>query len=263
MPALQQEYDYYEYARRRQGTVRNTVPTSGVRKNNNVSSTTKVASKTPATTSVHPKNLKTTTTREITRNATRIATRDNNFISTNKKVSTKKASASKAKAASKKASIDPVVFNKKNTVKKPQEMKLTKPKSSPNAKAIQKQKAKVKEMFRNLVVASLVFGMFFLICYRYSSINESFNELNNLKTDVKNKQTINAQLESNIKQNTDLAYIENYAKYQLGMQKPKESQIQKVSVGKQDKIITPVNIIEEEEESFIEKLAKDIRKILD
>ena len=78
-------------------------------------------------------------------------------------------------------------------------------------------------------------------------INEAFNNLSDLKADVRNKQTINSQLESNIKQNTDLAYIENYAKYQLGMQKPKESQIQKVVVGKQDKILVPIEIKEEEE----------------
>ena len=106
-------------------------------------------------------------------------------------------------------------------------------------------------MFKNIVMASLVFGMLFLICYRYSSINEAFNELNDLKSNLRNKQTVNAQIESNIKQNTDLAYIENYAKYQLGMQKPKDTQIQKVSVQKQDKIILPIEIEEEEEKSFI------------
>lgn len=253
MPALQQEYDYYEYARRRQGTVKNTVPTSAVRKNtsNKVSST-----------KVNPRTLKTTTTREVTRNSTRIATRDNDFIGTKRKVATKKV-ATKAKTTSKKASIDPVVFNSKKEIKKPQEMKLTKPKASLNAKAIQKQKAKVKEMAKKLFVSTLVFGMFFLICYRYSSINESFNELNNLKQDVRNKQTINAQLEKNIKENTNLEEIEIYAKYQLGMQKPKESQIQKISIGKQDKIITPVVVEEEQEDGIIAKIAKDIRKILD
>ena len=94
MPALQQEYDYYEYARRRQGTVKTAVPNSAVRKNtsNKVSAT-----------KVNPKTLKTTTTRDITRNSTRIATRDDNFIGTKRKATSSKV-ATKAKTTSKKAS---------------------------------------------------------------------------------------------------------------------------------------------------------------
>ena len=60
-----------------------------------------------------------------------------------------------------------------------------------------------------------------------------------------------------------ISYIENYAKYQLGMQKPKESQVQKISIGKQDKIILPVEINEEEEKSLFENILQDVRKILD
>ena len=46
------------------------------------------------------------------------------------------------------------------------------------------------------------------------------------------------------------------------MQKPKDSQIQKVVIDKEDKIATPV-VIEEEEETFWKKLMNDIRNILD
>jgi len=250
MPALKEEYDYYKYAsNRRQGTVKNTVPTSAVRKKSTSSRATY------QTTKVQTKNLKTTTTRDITRNATRIATRDDNFIGTKKKASTKRANtSSKARQTNKNTSLDPVVFNNKKSIKKPQEMTLKKPKSNVKSKSVANQKARVKEMFRNFVVASLGFGMLFLICYRYSTINEAFNELNHLKSELKNKQTVNAQIESNIKQNTDLAYIENYAKYQLGMQKPNDSQIKKVNVKKQDKIILPIEIEEEQEKGFFESL---------
>ena len=47
------------------------------------------------------------------------------------------------------------------------------------------------------------------------------------------------------------------------MQKPKESQIQKINVGKQDKIILPIEIYEEEEKNLFENLIEDIKKILD
>ena len=47
------------------------------------------------------------------------------------------------------------------------------------------------------------------------------------------------------------------------MQKPKELQIQKISVEKQDKIITPIEIKEDEEESLIANIFTDLLKILD
>lgn len=264
MPALKEEYDYYEYAsRRRQGTVKNTVPSSAVHRNTNSSrsNVTKTTSRNNysknISTNVNTRNLKTSTTRDITKNATRVATRDDSFIGTKKKTST----TSSKKQTSKKTSLDPVVFNKKTAMKKPQEMTLKRPVSNIKSKNVAKQKARVKEMFRNVVTALFIFGMLFLICYRYSTINEAFNNLNNVKNELKNKNTVNAQIESNIKQNTDLSYIENYAKYQLGMQKPKDSQIQKVSVKKQDKILMPVEIKEDlEEKNFFEKLIDKIVK---
>ena len=289
MPALKEEYDYYEYAsKRRQGTVKSAVPYSAVHKKgssvgndvNKISTShtsaartttvskkvTSQSRKTVSNASIKTKsqsknlNLKTTTTRDVTKNATRAATRDDSFIGTKKKTTTTSA---RKKQSSKNISIDPVVFNNKKTLKKPQEMTLNRPVSNVKSKSVAKQKARVKEMFRNVVVDSLVFGMMFLICYRYSSINEAFNELNDLKNELRNKQTINAQIESNIKQNTDLAYIENYAKYQLGMQKPKDSQIQKVSVQKQDKILLPIEIEEEEEKSIFNNLVDSVLSVLE
>lgn len=252
MPALKEEYDYFEYAKRRQGTVKNTVPSSGASKKNNIASSNKSAQKL---------NVKTSTTREITKKATRIATQDD-FVGSKKNINRKK---DVVKTISKNKLPDDFInnSNKKKTYAKPQEMTLKRPKSNVKAKNIAKQKARVKEMFKNFIIALVLFGMFFLICYRYSSINEAFNEVNDIKSDLKKQQTINAQLESSIQKSTDLAYIENYAKYQLGMQKPKDSQIQKINVKKQDKITTPIEIKEEEEESKITIILNDLLKILD
>ena len=74
--------------------------------------------------------------------------------------------------------------------------------------------------------------------------------------------SLNAQLESDIETQTDLSNIETYAKYQLGMQKPKDSQIKRIIVTKEDKISTPV-VIESEESSFLSNLWHDIVNILD
>ena len=264
MPALKEEYDYYEYARRRQGTVKNTVPSSAVHKSTNQTSK-RVSDTTKTSRTVQTINLKTSTTRDVTKNATRLAAQDD-FLGSKNKVTTKKSNTTnKVSKRKNNLSDDFLLTNKKSTktYAKPQEMTLKKPKSNVKAKTIAKQKARVKEMFRNFTVASLVFGMFFLICYRYSSINEAFNEVNDMKSNLRKQQTINSQLESTIQANTDLAYIENYAKYQLGMQKPKDSQIQKINVTKKDKITTPIEIKEEKEVGMLETIFNDLLKVLD
>ena len=47
------------------------------------------------------------------------------------------------------------------------------------------------------------------------------------------------------------------------MQKPKYSQIKKINVKKQDKITTPIEIKEEEEEGVFTKILNGLLKILD
>ena len=102
-----------------------------------------------------------------------------------------------------------------------------------------------------------------MICARYAQINEKFNNVNSLEKKLASAQALNEQITSEIESKTDLNYIEKYAKYQLGMQKPKDSQIVKIAYDKQDKISTPVVIEEEKEESFLEKLLNDLRNLID
>ena len=84
-----------------------------------------------------------------------------------------------------------------------------------------------------------------MICYRYSVLNEEFSGIKKLQTQLVEAQAVNDQLQAEIESKTDLTYVENYAKYQLGMQKPSASQIQYVNVEKQDKITKPVTIEDE------------------
>ena len=244
MPALAHDYDYYGYARSRQGVARNATPVS------------------------RPKQTQTThrPTSESTKAAIRNALSDDFVGGSSKKAVTKdNIRVATAKKKSKQEEIEPVVFKKKENIQKPEELKLKKMEMAKKAKAkkVQKQKAKVKETIIHVMLTGILFAMFFLICYRYTAINESFSELNAMKSSLKEKETINEQVESSIKQNTDLAYIENYAKYQLGMQKPKSSQIQKIAIDKKDKITTPIEIREETEKGLLEKLLDDFMKIID
>ena len=156
------------------------------------------------------------------------------------------------------ANIDvPVVVKKKVELQKPEEMKLQKPKV--DEKTVQKtQKAK-----KSIIATFLAFGMLFLICMRYAQINELTHRINSLEKELSSAESLNQQLSAEVDSKTDLAYIEKYAKYQLGMQKPDEKQIVRIAYDKQDKISTPIIIEEENESSFWTKLFNDLRSIID
>jgi len=114
--------------------------------------------------------------------------------------------------------------------------------------------------FRHIMLFTMLAAIALFICYRYSIINEKFNQVEKLKKELANSQTINEQLQADIDSETDISYIENYAKYQLGMQKPQASQTVRISIDKNDKIFTPVKIEDEIHENtwldgVVEKLA--------
>lgn len=167
---------------------------------------------------------------------------------------TNKSAVTKSRA---KYDIDiPVMVKKKVEIQKPKEMKLTKPKS----KAVARKKEGIK---RTVFCSLIAISAFFLICVRYAEINEKFNQVNSLEKDLNSAVALNQQLTSDIESKTDLSYIEKYAKYQLGMQKPDESQVVRIAYDKQDKISSPIVIEEEKEEDFISKLINDLKNLID
>ncbi len=143
--------------------------------------------------------------------------------------------------------------------RKPEELKLKKPSVS----SAQKRKAKEKFVSRAKMLVGLLagFSIAFLICYRYSLINERFNQVEKKKQELVTARTVNEQIQADIDSQTDLSYIENFAKYQLGMQKPSNSQIVYVNVEKEDRIITPVSVEEEKEKNWFDKLYDKIMKL--
>lgn len=86
----------------------------------------------------------------------------------------------------------------------------------------------VKVSHKNEVVVVLsivfVFMMIMVITYRYNVISEKNLLSQNLKSEleVTEANLLNAKIQ--VEQNTDLDYIEAYAKQKLGMQKPSSSQ---------------------------------------
>ena len=102
------------------------------------------------------------------------------------------------------------------------------------------------------------------IVYRFSLINEKFNEVEKAKKRLANSITINEQIQADIDSQTDISYIENYAKYQLGMQKPQESQIVYVNNEKKDKIFTPIKIDSEvHERTWFDEVVENVASIFE
>ena len=226
MPAVKYAYDYDEYRDRSQKGVAKNARSVSV--SSNMSAQRKV-SRTP----------------ESTRNMVRSVTSQN---TTQRKVTSN---------VRKKEHVNidiPIATKKKINVEKPKEMKLTKPKA--------KAKAKVIATKKGIILGTVIVAFLFLICMRYTEINEKFNEVNALEKDLASAKALNQQLNANIESKTDLGYIEKYAKYQLGMQKPNESQIVRIAYEKRDKISTPIIIDEEEDSSFLSRLFNDLRNFL-
>lgn len=243
MPAVDYDYAYY-----------NKASSQDVAKNARSSLASKNVSAGKKTNS----NVRTATTKNISANV------DSRRKSSTSKVASqanrKKVNGSQTSQRRKQnhESIDAPIFSKKKIeISKPEELKLTKPKVDTKAKK------KVEGAKRSIVFTIMAFGMLFVVCTRYTKINEMTHEVNSLNKELRGLVHKNEQLSDEINSKTDLKYIEDYAKYQLGMQKPKESQIVRITYEKQDKISTPIEIIEEEEDSFWDRLLNDLKNLID
>ena len=299
MPQLQYNYDYNEYERARSNrasksrstttsgrsvsrNVKNTSAkretiSNSVREANRASIRSAINSddelfvrRAPATKSRSSVVTQTTvktdnagTKKTVQKNNTSISNKTVNNKTSNKTVKKNNVSVTSKTVKKNNTSVaKQTVKNKK--IEKPKEMSLKNAEVMIDAET----KAKIKEekkhnVFKNISYSLCAFSILFLICYRSSYINESFKSVNKMKAELETIQTTNAQIESEIQTQTDLSNIETYAKYQLGMQKPKESQIRKVVTQKEDKISTPVVIAEEEETSFWKNLLNDLMNIID
>lgn len=250
MPALNYDYDYYEYRNGKRASSVSMQPKVALAKNatpnRKATSANTVATK------------RKTATSSNTAKKTTVAKKSANKVSTNrvpKKVTTSKNK--KNTNGVKKSSIDIPLTSSKKIKNKPAEMTLKKPKIKT------KSKSSIGVTLKNIALVSVFFALFFMVCYRYSVINEEFSEVNTLKDELVKLQNANEQVQADIESKTDLTYVENYAKYQLGMQKPSSSQIEYVNVEKRDKITTPVTISEDVELTWFERVVNEVRKIID
>ncbi len=109
-------------------------------------------------------------------------------------------------------------LEKERVYEKKPEFKVIKNKK---IKASVKPKSKVSLIFTTISI----FAMLIVLSYRYNLISEKNLELQRENKELDKVTSIFATTEIAIKQGSNLEYIENYAKQQLGMQKPEKSQI--------------------------------------
>lgn len=118
------------------------------------------------------------------------------------------------------------------------------------------QKRKLKTHIKAVMYIVMIFGVFFIISYRNSLINEKFSKNEKLKSTLAVTQKENEQLQVNIENNLNLNNIEKIAREKLGMQKLDNSQKVYVSLPKKDYVESAVEEIrvDEEDEGWLQKI---------
>ena len=102
---------------------------------------------------------------------------------------------------------------------------------------------KIRHRKATLLVMA-IFAVLFTISYRNTQINEKFNEMQNLKTELSSLQKENEQLQVTIENSLNLSNIEKQAKEKLGMQKLTNKQTVYVSLPKKDYIESTTEKVE-------------------
>lgn len=275
MPAIQNEYDDYSYIAMRRGTAKAAPRVADSKKR--VSTTNKTVKKSAAKTTVRPKATNVSPARmaaakNANKESVRAVMRDNSRVAT-KTTSVKKTSVTKAKTATRTVSKSTMTKRKathnldvpnvkKKVSSKPQELSLKKadmmksPKQKANTKTLKKE-----NVVKNTAMFLCMFSMLLLICYRYSVINESFQALGKLEAEVDAVEMLNLQLESDL-QKINHEEMEIRAISQ-GMQKPTESQIQRIYIPKEDRITTPFSFEEENVSSLWDTVVDYVLKWID
>lgn len=155
---------------------------------------------------------------------------------------------------------DPIPTRRKPNQDSP---KISKSKKSSTLKNNNKSKnnkqiALKKQKIKTIVYLCISFIVLFTICYRYSLINEEFNNLNLTKTELSKIQKENSTLKLSIENSVNLNNIEKIALEKLGMQKLDKSQMVYISLEKEDYCEIETENILEEEKSLFDKLKEKI-----
>lgn len=133
------------------------------------------------------------------------------------------------------------------------------------SRAKKNKHTKVSESKKNatrILYLAIGFAVLFTISYRYTLINASFSEKENLKSKLADIQKQNQQLKVSIEQGMNINLVEQQAKERLGMQKLDNNQKVYINLEKSDYVESSViNSTDNEVESWWSKLLKDLFNI--
>ena len=140
--------------------------------------------------------------------------------------------------------------------KKNQKIKVVKDLPKQEIKISKEQKMRHRKA--TLLVLA-IFAVLLTISYRNTQINEKFNEMQTLKTELASLQKENEQLQVTIENSLNLSNIEKQAKEKLGMQKLTNKQTVYVNLPKKDYIESATEKVEISDnknwfEKFVDKL---------
>lgn len=131
-------------------------------------------------------------------------------------------------------------------------------KKSKNKKVKVNKKKLLQHKIKIFSSISIMFAIMFAISYRYSFINQQYNNIRSLKKEYNAMATTNDQIEIGIQNSLDLTQIERYAKDKLGMQKPLASQIKYLDIEKEDKVELNTQVTSNKNvfQNFFDEMAK-------
>lgn len=129
-------------------------------------------------------------------------------------------------------------------------------------KKIRKQKAEKKMKTKVIMYVAVVFTILFTISYRNAQIDESFDKVQDLKTELAAIEKENAQLEVAIESSLNLTNLEQQARSVLGMQKLTNKQTEYISLPKTDYIEPAAEqVVIEENTGMLEKIGNFLSKL--
>lgn len=128
--------------------------------------------------------------------------------------------------------VEPDFYSNKRKIKEKEEAK-ERIKKEAKERAKQK-KADLIRKRKVITVVMLAFGMLLAISYRNSLINEDFNKVKSLKSELSALEKENQQIEVAIESSLNYTKIEQEAKSKLGMQKLDNNQKIYVNLPKKD-----------------------------
>lgn len=152
--------------------------------------------------------------------------------------------------------LEPYYAPKKQTKKQTTKKKIDKKAQLEKLKKERKMKLKV---VMYLIVA---FAIFFGISYRNAKIDENFDKVQTLKSELEAIEKENAQLEVAIESSLNLTNLEQQARNILGMQKLTNRQTEYISLPKTDYIeAASEQVVIEENKGIFEKIGEFVAQL--